>query len=282
MVQTVVVTDASCDISAATAKELGIVVAPLGYELGARRFTSGEHSHEALYATLESGEEIRVEGVAADDFETAFREAGQSSKELICACQSVGSSFTRVSADVAAHRVEVDGFNVSLISPGRSTSALAAIAIVGAKSAANGASRKDVLALMEQISSASDAYFIARDVGQLERSNQLSAVASQSNVGRLDEGVALFRLRSRLSAISLHQDHEASEAALVDAIEEKAAGKPIVLVATHADDEDAAKRLVERASSRLQVESVTTTNIGPVVAGMLGRGTYGLGFCVTS
>jgi DegV family protein with EDD domain len=282
MLNAAVVTDASADLSPDAARDLGITVAPLGYELGGKRFLSGEQTPGELYKALDAGAAVTIEGVAADDFEQGFREAGSRASTIICACQSVGSSFTRVSAEVAARRVSEDGLTVRLLSPGRATSALAAICIVGAKAAAAGASADDVFARMEGASTAADAYFLARDLAQLERSGQLATVTSQSNVGPLNAGIALFRLRGRLSALSVHPDYESAEAALIETIEARTNGRPVVLVATHADSVTDAGRLLRAAQASLRIASVHTTNAGPVVASLLGRGCYGLGFCVSA
>lgn len=282
MQRAALVTDATCDLSPQVAAEHGIVLAPFGYELGGKRFLTGQQPPEELYAALEAGSAIALEGAGADDFEAAFREAARSADEVLCACQSVGSTFTRVSAEVAARRLEIDGTPLRLISPGRSTAALAAICLAAGREAASGASADEVFALMERASTMADTLLIARDLSQLERSGQLAIVASQSNVGPLDAGVPLFRLRGRLTALAVHEGREAAERALVEAIGAKAGDRPVILVATSAAASLEAERLLDLARASLNAENVQTTVMGPVGAGLLGPGAYGLGFCVTS
>ena len=281
MGQVAVVTDASIDLAADSARRLGIVVAPLGYEIGGRHFRSGDHSPAELYAALEAATDAQVEGVAADDLEAAFREAIKlASDDLVCAVQSVGSSFTRVSAEVAMHRIRPDEAKVRLISPGRSTTALAAICIAGAHAARASTSGDDVFRIVEDASTMADSYFVARDVSQLERSGQLAAVTTQSNVGPLDEGVPLFRVRGRLTAVSVHASREEAEAEMIQRIKSTAAGRPVILVGTGADAGADRDRVAGLARTGLQVKEEQSTDTGPVVAMLLGRGAYGLGFCV--
>jgi fatty acid-binding protein DegV len=279
--QVAVVSDASIDLAADVVTRLGMVVAPLGYEIGSRHFRSGDHTPADLYAALEASADAGVEGVAADDLEAAFRAAIKlANDDLVCAVQSVGSSFTRVSAEVAMHRIRADEARVRLISPGRSTTALAAICIAGALAAKAGASGDDVFRIVEAASTSADSYFIARDLAQLERSGQLAAVTTQSNVGPLDEGVPLFRVRGRLTAVSVHGSRAAAEAAMVDRIKTTAAARPVILVATAADADADRSRLLALARATVEVQEAYETDVGPVVATLLGRGVSGLGFCV--
>jgi DegV family protein with EDD domain len=275
-----IVTDASIDLAAETAGDLGIVVAPLGYDIGGKHYRSGDHSPAQLYAAISESADAHVEGVAADDLEAAFREAARSCDELICAVHSVGSSFTRVSAEVAMHRIGADEATIRLISPGRSTTALAAICIAGANAAKRGANGDEVFRIVEEASTAADAYFIARDLGQLERSGQLAAVTTQSNVGALDDGVPLFRVRGRLTAVSVHDSREEAEAALVEQIAAKAVGRQVIVVSTHAGAAGDRDRLAALGRTKLQIREEHATEMGPVVATLLGAGAYGLGFCV--
>ena len=112
-----------------------------------------------------------------------MRKAAGHAGEVICVCQSVGSSFTRVSAEVAIRRVQRDGIVVRLISPGRSTAGLGAICIAAARAANNGRGPDDVFGYLEELTAGADSYAIPAGLGFLENTGALDMMSSQSAIG---------------------------------------------------------------------------------------------------
>lgn len=277
-----VVTDASVDLSAEQAAEASAIVAPITYELGGQRYLTGVQSAEEFFAALESNGDATLSGVQADDFEAAFRQAVEADDEVICVCQSFGSSFTYVAAQVGSQRVQADSkLTVRIVNTGRSTAAQAAITLVAAADAKAGKSMADVLAGIERASTQAETFMIAPSMEQLERAGQLQIVTSQSGIGPLEPGVPLFRVRDRLTAIAVADDTAAAESELLDRAEQLADGSPVTLVVTHAQAPEAAERLVAAASDRLSVRESIVTEMGPTLGALLGSGAYGLGLCTS-
>jgi DegV family protein with EDD domain len=274
-----IVSDASIDLPPRLAEELGLVLAPLGYEVGGHRYVTGGQSPAELYAALGAGNSSQVDGVSADDFEVALRKAGEYSRDIICICQSVGSSFTRVSAEVAIRRVQRDGIVVRLISPGRSTAGLGAICIAAARAANNGKGPEEVFEFVEELTAGADSYAIPAGLDFLESSGTLDMMNSQSTIGRIDTGVPLFRIRGRVSPAAVSDDAEGTEQLLIDRVAATAGGRDVVVVVTHAEAKDAADRLAERARASLRVSELHVGPMGPTIGAVLGPGAYGLGFC---
>lgn len=273
-----IVSDASIDLPQGVAAELGITLAPLGYELNGRRFLAGEQPPAEFYAGLDDDGRAIVEGVSADDFEVALREAAQHAPAVLCLCQSVGSSFTRVSAEVAIRRVQKD-IDVRLISPGRSTAGLGAICMAAAGAARDGKSADAVFALVEELSLAADTYAIPGSLDLLERSGDLELFNSQSNVGPIDAGIPVFRVRGRVSPVAVAPDHPAAEAALLERIASAAGDREVIAIAVHAEAPEAAQRLADDVRGRLNVSELHIGPMGPTIGSVLGPGAYGLGFC---
>jgi DegV family protein with EDD domain len=278
-VKVAIVTDASADLPEALAAAHGVGIAPLRYILGGKVYSTGEQDTSILLTSLDRGDGCEVSGVEADDFETAYRQALDGAEHLICICHSVGSSFTRVSAEVAARQLLDDDIQVDVTSPGRSTAALAAIALAAGDAARAGQSADAVAALINDASTRADTYLLAPSLDQLDRAGQLSIVQSQSGVGRLDEGVPLFRLRGRLNAVAIADDSAAAEGLLIERIFETAGDRPVHLIATHVDAPAEAERLLAAAKERVNTALSLVTEAGPTISGLLGRGAYGLGFC---
>jgi DegV family protein with EDD domain len=280
--QVAIVTDASVDLPEAAAAEAGLGVAPLNYDVGGRHYVSGEQPLADFYAALAAGGKALVEGVSADDFEDALRVASKRATDVICACQSVGSSFTRVSAEVAVRRLQNDGVNVQLISPGRSTAGLGALCLAAAKLAAGGAGTADVFRFLEESSLSSDTYAIPGSLDHLERTGELTILSSQSSVGRIDGGIPLFRVRGRVSAAAATADHATAEHELLSRVERAADGRPLTVVVSHADGPAAAQRLADAAKARLGASEVHISALGPTIGAVLGPGSVALGFCAAA
>ncbi|MFN0147272.1 MAG: DegV family protein [Dehalococcoidia bacterium] len=277
-----IVTDASADLPAEVAEGLGVLVAPIGYEVGGRHLLNTDQTPGQLYDAIEASGPAQVSGVSAEAFEGAFRAAAQRTKHIICICQSIGSSHTRVSAEVAARNATADtGVAVKIVSPGRGGPGLAAIVLAAARCLAD-AGPGEALAVVERLSGAADALIVAGGLEQLERAGQLALLRAQSTHGSLDDGVSVFRVRGNLSVWGVHPDAEAAERAVVARAEELSGGRAAYAVVTHALAPAAAERLAAAVRARLEVREVIITQIGPALACLLGRGSYGLGVCAAS
>jgi DegV family protein with EDD domain len=277
-----IVTDASIDLPPDEAAASGIFLAPLHYELGGQRHASWEQTPEAFYDALE-GTTATISGVDSEDFEAAFRTAAASHEQILCVCQSFGSSFTYVAAQVAARDVAHEtGVTIRIVNTGRSSAAQAAITVAAAEAAGAASDADALLATVEQLAPRAETFLIAPAVDQLERAGQLSIVGTQSGVGRLEEGVPLYRVRDRLRAINLADDRAAAEAALVEQAATVAGDDEAIVVATHAGAPEAAARIAEAVANRVGVRRQLTTDLGPMIGALLGRGTYGVGLVAVS
>ena len=199
---------------------------------------------------------------------------------MICICQSFGSSFTYVAAQVASRRVADETETpIRVINSGRSTAAQSAITIVAARAAQGDASADKVVRVIEATAPRAEAFAIALSADQLDRAGQLRAVTTQSGVGALDGGVPLFRVRDRLRALAVADDAGTAEQQLLERAEQVAGGDAVTLVVTHARAPEAAERLRAAAEGRLKVTATVVTEMGPTLGSLLGAGAYGLGFC---
>lgn len=273
------VTDASIDLPERVAREAGLAVAPIGYDVGGHHYLTGQQPLSDFYAMLEGGSTALVEGVSADDYEAALRDAASRAAELICVTQSLGSTFSRVSAEVAIRRLQADGKTVRLISPGRSTSGLGALCLAATRRAADGASADEVFQLLEDASLSTDTYAIPGSLAYLERTGELTVLSSQSSVGPIEGGIPLFRVRGRVSVAVPTASQAAAEEEAISRAARAAAGRPVFVVISHAMAGAAAQRLADAATSRLDVCELHISEMGPTLGAVLGPGACSLGFC---
>ena len=277
-----IVCDSSVDLPAALLAERGLSTAPVGYSLGATYYSQGEQSAAEFYDAISRGERLVLNGVTSEDWEAIFESAAADHDEgIVCLCQAFGSSSPSFdSAEFASRRVEhFHEIEVRIHQTPRSTAAQAAIALAIARVAQQGGDRATVEQALDEVTNSADIFMLAPDVDGLDRAGELAAVQSQSGIGSLDFGVPVFRARDRIKAVELADDDEQAEDALLGRASDILGGQPAILVVTHALAAEAAERLRGKAASRLNVDEIHVTELGPTVGGLLGAGAWGLGFC---
>ena len=277
-----IVCDSSVDLPRELLDARGLHTAPVGYSLGATYFSQGEQTHDDFHDALERGERLTLNGVTSEDWESVFLSASEGHDEgVICLCQAFGSSSPSFdAAEYASRRIEhFHELTVRIHQTPRSTAGQAAIALAVARVSQAGGDREAVERALDEVTASADIFMIAPDVDGLDRAAELSAVQSQSGIGPLDFGVPLFRARDRIKAVELADDEEQAEAMLLDRAAEILGAQPAILVVTHALAPEAAERLGDKASSRLTVDEIHVTELGPTVGGLLGAGAWGMGFC---
>ena len=277
-----IVCDSSVDLSQELLEARGLRSAPVGYSLGATYYSQGDQSHAEFYDALRRGERLTLNGVTSEDWESVFLAAAEGHDEgVICLCQAFGSSSPSFdSAEFASRRIDhFHQIEVRIHQTPRSTAGQAAIALAVARVSQAGGDREAVERALDEVTASADIFMIAPDVDGLDRAGELSAVQSQSGIGSLDFGVPVFRARDRIKAVELADDPEEAEDLLLNRAADVLGDQPAILVVTHALAPEAAARLRDKASSRLTVDEIQITELGPTVGGLLGAGAWGLGFC---
>jgi len=177
-------------------------------------------------------------------------------------------------------RVQDSGKRVELISPGRSTTGLGAVCIAAAREAARGGSTDDVFRLIESASMACDTYAIPRDFDYLERTGDLAIMNSQSNVGPIDGGLPLFRVRGRFSPVAVARDSAGAFDEALARIAATSDGREVIIVLAADVPEGAVTTLTAGCRRALNVAELHIAPAGPTVGSVLGPGSISLGFCV--
>ena len=277
-----IVCDSSVDLSPELLAERGLQTAPVGYSLGATYYSQGDQSHADFYDALGRGERLTLNGVTSEDWESVILAAAAGHDDgVICLCQAFGSSSPSFdAAEFASRRIEqFHQIDVQVHQTPRSTAGQAAIALAVSRVCQAGGDREAVDRALDEVTASADIFMIAPDVDGLDRAGELSAVQSQSGIGSLDFGVPVFRARDRIKAIELADDEDEAEDRLLAHAAEILGDRPAIVVVTHALASEAAARLSQKASARLNVDEMHVSELGPTVGGLLGAGAWGMGFC---
>lgn len=277
-----IVCDSSVDLPAEVLEQRGLRTAPVGYSLGSRIYQQGEQTHEEFYEALAGGETLIINGVNSDSWEAVYRAAAEGHDDgVVCLCQAFGSNSPSFDfAEYAARRLNhFEELNVRVHQTPRSTAGQAAIALALARVAQADGDLQAVESALDHVTGSADIFMIAPNVDGLDRAGELPLVTSSSGLGPLDFGVPVFRARDRIKAVDLADDAEEAEEMLFNRAADILGGEPSIVVVTHALAPEAAARLRDKATARLNADEVHVTELGPTVGGMLGAGAWGMGFC---
>ena len=277
-----IVCDSSVDLAADVLEQHGLRAAPVGYSLGSNLYLQGAQSHHEFYDALASGQPLTINGVSSESWETVYKAAAEGHEDgVVCLSQAFGSNSPSFDfAEYAARRMNrFEQLSVRVHQTPRSTAGQAAIALALSRVAQSGADLAAVEQALDAVTNSADVFMITPDVDGLERAGELPLVTSSSGLGPLDYGVPVFRARDRIKAVDLADDAEQAEEMLLNRAAEILGGEPSIVVVTHALAPEAASRLRDQASARLNVDEIQITELGPTVGGMLGAGAWGMGFC---
>ncbi len=172
-----IVTDSTCDLPQEALEELGIVVVPLVVRIGNEEFLETDLSREEFWAKVEAA---RAQGLfpqtsqpSPGAFENVFASLVDGGNEVVCATVTSKHSGTFNSASVAARKFggAVGVFDSWLCSLGLGFMALAA-----ARSAREGASLSEVLALLEQMRDRTEIFLVMDTIEYLRMGGRANAI----------------------------------------------------------------------------------------------------------
>lgn len=168
-----IVTDSTCDMNAAQAREHGIDVVPIWIIFGSERMRDGVDITRAnFYARLAAAKDLpRTEAPEAAVFEAAFARAVESGNEVVAPVVSMGLSETFKNAAEAASKF---GSKVRVWDSKTLSGGLFLQAMVAGDMAKAGAGAADIIATLEHGRGVQHGYLISPDLSYLGRSGRVN------------------------------------------------------------------------------------------------------------
>lgn len=279
-----ILTDTSCDLPDALARELEVQALPLTVTLGARAY----HGHldwrdvsvEAFYGALRTGAVARTSAVSPFQFAEAYEELLAAGKDVLVISLASALSATAANAREAAEAVtKRRGGKIELIDSRSASLGEGLLVYLAARAKMSGMSLSECADYARNMVPRICHWFTVGDPRYLKRGGRLSASAAQEAgeklhivpVMRMDgEGrlVGAGRVRGRRAAIRALADKLAAEAEDI--------GSQTVFI-SHGDcasDAEELKSLVLRAGAR----EVIVGPVGPVIGAHAGPGTLAIFF----
>ncbi len=257
-----IVTDSSCDLTAAEAATHGVEVVPLSIRFGEEEFEDGtELTVEAFYAKLDTSADLpETAAPAPGKFDAAFRRQAEAGADaIVCINLSSGLSATMQSARTAA--TAFDGVPVHVIDSRSITSGLGTQVLLAAQAAADGAGAEDVVALVEELVARTHVFGALDTLDNLKKGGRIGG--AQALVGSLLSIKPILDLSSgEVEEAGKARTRRKALEALRDKVVEHGAVEHLRLTHGFAPDVDAMLALLAEHHDRDQIE---VGHIGPVI-----------------
>lgn len=278
-------TDSCCDLTAAMADELGLVVVPLSLNMGRdvyQNWLDGRDiGFEDFYARIRSGETATTSAVNVGDFESKMRPILSQGKDVLCINFSSALSTTYQSAVIAASdlRGEFPEAKIFVVDSLCASLGQGLLLYLCAQQKREGRSIGEVRAYAEATKGNICHWFTVDDLNHLKRGGRISAATalfgtmlSIKPVMHVDDG-------GHLTPVSKARGRKASLVALVDRMEESAvdaAHGPVFI--SHGDCEGDALLVADEILRRFGNKDIHLNFVGPVIGNHSGPGTVALFF----
>lgn len=283
-----IMTDSCCDLTAATAEELGLVVLPLSLHMGEavyRNWLDGRDiPFPEFYSRVRNGENATTAAVSVGDFESEMRKVLSSGRDILCVNFSSALSTTYQSASIAAEdlRPEFPEAKIYVVDSLCASLGQGLLVWLCAQERKKGRTLEEVRDFAEETKGRICHWFTVDDLNHLKRGGRISAATalfgtmlSIKPVMHVDDG-------GRLIPVSKARGRKASLLALVDEME-KTAVEPEhqTVFISHGDCRQDAEFVAEEIRRRFGTQDIRVNYVGPVIGSHSGPGTMALFFVGT-
>ena len=284
----VIMTDSCCDMTAQTAKDLGLVVLPLSLQMGDnvyRNWLDGRDiGFEDFYARIRAGETAITSAVNVGDFEVEMRKVLDDGKDILCINFSSALSTTYQSAVIAADelRQEYPEAKICVVDSLCASLGQGLLLYLCVQEKRKGRSIEEVHAFAEATKGSICHWFTVDDLNHLKRGGRISGATALFGTMLSIKPVMHVDDEGRLVPVSKARGRKASLLALVDRMAETAvdpASGPVFI--SHGDCEGDALFVAGEITRRFGNKDIYINYVGPVIGNHSGPGTMALFFVGT-
>lgn len=288
MAEFVIMTDSCCDMTAALAEELELVVLPLSLHMGEdvyRNWLDGrEIGFQDFYARIRSGRLATTSAVSVGEFTAEMRKILAAGKDILCISFSSALSATYQSASIAAADLaeEFPERKVLVVDSLCASLGQGLLVYLCAQERRKGRSLEEVHAFAEETKGKVCHWFTVDDLNHLKRGGRVSAATAFFGTMLSIKPVMHVDDLGRLIPVSKSRGRKASLLALVDRMEATAMdpGSQTVFI-SHGDCEGDALFVAGEITRRFGTRDIRLNYVGPVIGNHSGPGTLALFFLGT-
>lgn len=274
---TVIITDSSCDLSYDYINKSNIKVIPFPYTIDGKEYIDDfgkSLSYEDFYKKLRNGAMPSTSQISAYTFEQEFKKYASENKAIIYIGFSSALSQTFNNSIIARNNVleEYPETDITVIDSKSASVGLGALVFYANKLLNEGKTKEDIVNWIEENKLKLNHWFIIDSLDHLRRGGRISAATATvgtildvkpllyvDNEGRLD---VLKKIRGRKKAIRQ----------LLDELQYIKNPEEQVLFINHVDCLKDAEQLRELVLNEVKVKDVIINNIGPIIGSHTGPG----------
>ncbi len=280
----VIMTDSCCDLPAALADEMSLLVLPMCVTVNDRLYhhylDGRELSFPEFYEAIRNGAMPTTSAISVGEFEEAMREVLSSGRDLLYLGFSSALSTTFQSACIAAEelRAEFPEAKLYLVDSLAAAMGEGLFAVLCAQQQKAGKTIDEVRDYAESIKQHVTHRFTVDDLNHLKRGGRVSAASAMFGTMLAVKPVLNVDSEGRLIPLAKVRGRKASLLALVNEMETMEADLTQPIWITHGDCEADAQFMADEIRSRFGVEVSLIHYIGPVIGAHTGVGAITLFF----
>jgi DegV family protein with EDD domain len=278
MSQVTIITDSTAYIPKDLTEKYQIITVPQVLIWGDKTYRDGvDIQPEEFYNRLKTATVMATTSqVTIATFKDIFSSLMDEGKDILAVLISEKLSGTIDSAVQA--RDMLPAHPIEIVDSKTTAMALGFLALTAAQAAQDGATLAECKELAERGTQHTGVVFAVDTLEFLHRGGRIGG-ASRFLGTALQLKPILEVTGGQVEAIERVRTRSKSLQRVVDIIDERIAGRtPVHLATLHANAPDDAQKLLELATSRIDVEETVMSEISPVVANHAGPGTVGLAF----
>ena len=281
MSKTAVVTDSTAYIPDELCKKLNITVVPLSVIWSGQTYVDGITITPAeFYTRLANSKEMPTTSQATPEgMRKAFSGLLEQGYDVVGLFISEKVSGTMDSARQAREELASAKDKIGLFDSQNIGMALGYQALALARAAAEGASLTDCLKLAEQVRPNTGVFFAVETLEFLHRGGRIGGAARLLGSALNMKPILTIR-DGKVDASDRVRTSPKAYERVIELVAEKCAGKSNVRLATlHANAEENAKAVLQKAAEKLHAVEAILSTVSPTIGTHTGPGTVGLAYC---
>ncbi len=275
-----IVTDSTSYIPKDLTEKYNITVAPQVLIWGEQTFQDGvDIQPDEFYSRLKTAKVMPTTSqVSVVTMQKIFADLLEKDLEIVGIFISAKLSGTMQSAFQGRDALERGRDKVHLVDSNSTAMAMGFIALAAARAAAEGAKPDEVVALAEKARDHTGVFFAVDTLEFLHRGGRIGG--AQRFIGTALNMKPVLALRDgRVEAVERIRTKSKALDRVLELVIEQVKGKANIRLATlHANAEQDARQLLERANRELEAVESILTSVSPVVGTHAGPGTVGLAY----
>lgn len=274
---TVIITDSSCDLSYEYINKNNIVVIPFPYSIEGKDYIDDfgkSLSYEDFYNELRNGAMPSTSQISAYTFEQEFKKCILDGKSVIYIGFSSALSQTFNNSIIARNNVleENPNADITVIDSKSASVGLGAIVFYANELLSQGKTKEDIVGWVENNKLKSNHWFIIDSLDHLRRGGRISAASAAVGTILDVKPLLIVDNEGKLEVVKKIRGRKKAIRELLDELQFIKNPEEQTLFINHGDCLKDAEQLKEMVLNEVNVKDVVINHIGPIIGSHTGPG----------